>query len=54
MPDVSTTKSEDMLACIDRFYEEMMKRSEDMKPHGELPDRGKLRLLGASGKFPYL
>ena len=26
-----TTKKEDMLACIDRFYEEMMKRSEDMK-----------------------
>ena len=24
-------KKEDMLACIDRFYEEMMKRSEDMK-----------------------
>ena len=26
-----TTKKEDMLACIDRFYEEMMTRSEDMK-----------------------
>ena len=30
MPDVYY-KKEDMLACIDRFYEEMMKRSEDMK-----------------------
>ena len=30
MPDVYY-KNEDMLACIDRFYEEMMKRSEDMK-----------------------
>ena len=30
MPDVYY-KKEDMLDCIDRFYEEMMKRSEDMK-----------------------
>ena len=30
MPDVYY-KKEDMLSCIDRFYEEMMKRSEDMK-----------------------
>ena len=30
MPEVYY-KKEDMLACIDRFYEEMMKRSEDMK-----------------------
>ena len=30
MPDVYY-KKEDMLACIDRFYGEMMKRSEDMK-----------------------
>ena len=30
MPDVYY-KKEDMLTCIDRFYEEMMKRSEDMK-----------------------
>ena len=30
MPDVYY-KKEDMLACINRFYEEMMKRSEDMK-----------------------
>ena len=30
MPDVYYRK-EDMTACLDRFYEEMMKRSEDMK-----------------------
>lgn len=30
MPDVYY-KKEDVLTCIDRFYEEMMKRSEDMK-----------------------
>lgn len=30
MPEVYY-KKEDTLACIDRFYEEMMKRSEDMK-----------------------
>ena len=30
MPDVHY-KKEDMLSCIDRFYEEMMKRSENMK-----------------------
>lgn len=30
MPDVYY-KKEDMLACIDHFYEEMMKHSEDMK-----------------------
>ena len=30
MPNVYY-KKEDMIACIDRFYEEMMKRNEDMK-----------------------
>lgn len=30
MPNVYY-KKEDMLACIDSFYEEMMKRSEGMK-----------------------
>ena len=39
-----TTKGEDILACVDRFYEEMMKRSEDMKLMGELRT-GKITLI---------
>ena len=42
MPDVYY-KKEDMLACIDRFYEEMMKRSEDMKLM-EITGQGKITL----------
>ena len=44
MPDVYY-KKEDMLACIDRFYEEMMKRSEDMKLMENYRTGGKTMLI---------
>ena len=47
-----TTKKEDMLSCIDRFYEEMMKRSEDMKLMENYRTRGKTTLtLGLPANF---
>ena len=43
MPDVYY-KNEDMLACIDRFYERNDETQRRHEAHGELPDRGKTTL----------